>query len=380
MTKYSLKLILWKHNTNDKGQFPIYLKLTVNRQTTYLSTGYYISDKQWDEKNERVKPGHHQADIINPDITNRRNEVSKRIVELQVEGIPITAKQLKLMFASGKDLNNVFDFADAFIKEVQHKREASTLENYRKHLLKLEQFHGSKTLSFEEIDNTYLSKYENHLRESVGNNYTHALFKTLKSFFNAAIKRGITTAYPFRTYENPVYEAPIKDYLVLGELHKWEAFADEEEDMVLKQTAVYFLLGVYTGIRISDWFRFDLNENIKDGRVYLRAKKNGEWVTMPVNKPLKRNLTRMKRLPLSIEEPTINEKLKVIAKKLKINKHITSHTARHTFAITICAERGISSETCSELMGITVKTCVENYYRVTNRKIDSETLKAWEGL
>ncbi len=101
---------------------------------------------------------------------------------------------------------------------------------------------------------------------------------------------------------------------------------------------------------------------------------------MPVNAILKRNLPRMGKLQLSIEEPTINEKLKVIANKNEIPKHLTSHTGRHTFAISLCADRGISSETCAELMGITINTCVENYYRISNRKIDSETLKAWKGL
>jgi integrase len=71
----------------------------------------------------------------------------------------------------------------------------------------------------------------------------------------------------------------------------------------------------------------------------------------------------------------MNRTLKGIA---GIKKRITTHTGRHTFAITMCAEAGISAETCAELMGITIATCVNNYYRVTNRKIDKECLGAWK--
>jgi integrase len=75
-----------------------------------------------------------------------------------------------------------------------------------------------------------------------------------------------------------------------------------------------------------------------------------------------------------------DEKLKIIAKTIGIKKKVTTHTGRHTFAITICANRGIRCETASELMSITVKTCVENYYKVTGYKINAETARAWERL
>jgi site-specific recombinase XerD len=386
--KLSLHHILVKNSPNSRGLFPIYLRIIIDRKIAHLSSGEFVSVRQWSVKDEQVK-NHPLENDINARLRDAKSKVSSKFNERVLSGKHITSKELKTVFSGGRDMNNLFDFTESFIKEVQHKRSASTLENYRKHLLRLELYNGGKSLFFEDIDQDWLAKYETTLRdENIGkdqdrklsNNYVHALFKTLKVIFNAAIKKGIITDYPFDRYENPVYVAPVKDYLTLEEIAKIEKFADETTDPVLKQTAVYFLLGISTGLRISDWFTFDIKENIKDGKVFLRAKKNGEWVTMPVNAILKRNLTRMAKLPLSIEEPTINEKLKIIAKKNKISKHLTSHSGRHSFAITLCADRGISSETCAELMGITINTCVENYYRISNRKIDSETVRAWEGL
>lgn len=378
--KYTLKLILWLHAKNNYGQHPIYVKITINRKTNYIATGHHILQKMWDEKNECVKNIHSLATDINAQLLHKKSLITRKITDLQLAEKTITAKELKDLFNSNKNLHNIFDFVDEFIKEVQHKRETGTLEVYRKHLLRLELFHGSKELSFEDITTQFLSNYEQHLRKDVGNNYISALFKTLKVFFNAAIKKGVITNYPFHQYESPIYKAPVKDYLTTEEIKLFETFADETKDLVLKQTAVYFLLGVCTGIRISDWFGFDIAKNVQDDKVLLRATKNGEWVSMPVNSILKRNLKRMQRLPLTIEEPTINRSLKEIAIKLGINKHLTSHSARHSFAVTLCADRGVSSETCAELMAITISTCVENYYRVSSRKIDAETLKAWKGL
>ena len=386
--KLSLHHILWSNDPNAKGQLPIYLRITIDRKAVYLASGDFISEKQWDVKEEQVK-NHPLESDINARLRDLKAKISNKFNERLLSGKHITAKELKAIFSGGTDMHNLFDFTESFIKEVQHKRSAGTLENYRKHLLRLEQYVGSRLLFFEDINPEWLGNYETTLREEwidkdqtrkLSNNYIHALFKTLKVIFNAAIKKGIISDYPFDRYENPIYEAPVKDYLTLKEIKLVEEFADTTTDPVMKQTAIYFLLGISTGLRISDWFRFDINANIKDGKVFLRAKKNGEWVTMPVNAILKRNLPRMKSLALSIEEPTLNEKLKLLANKQSIKKHLTTHTGRHTFAITLCADRGVSSETCAELMGIKIATCVENYYRVSNRKIDAETVKAWKGL
>lgn len=380
MQKYNVKLLLWTHNSNAHGHFPIYIRITVNRKPKYISTGHFIPKNAWDEKNEQVKEFYKLASIINPDITQRKTEIMRNAVQQQIAGTKISSEHLRSVAKSKIDLQNIFDFTDQYIKDMKNKRSAGTLSNYKKHILKLELYHGDRSLTFEDITPAFLTAYENYLLKEVGNNYTQKLIIGIRTMFNAAILRGVTKYYPFKEYELLSYEQPVKDYLTLSELSAWEQYADEVIDPSLKQSAVYFLLGCYTGLRISDWLTFDIKTMIRNDRVKLRAKKNKEWVTMPISKPLARNLKRMEKLPLTIEEPTINEKLKIIAGKLKINKHLTAHSGRHTFAITLCAEQGISVETAAKLMAITVATCDRNYYRVTNRKIDPETLGAWAKL
>lgn len=385
MLKYTVRLLLYTHQANAAGEYPIYIRITINRKQSYISTGHYLPEKFWDHKGERAKDAYHKSGLINPDITSRKQSIIKKLVEAQVKGEQLTAAQIKAMFTKGIDLHNIFDFAEAFSEEVKHKRESGTLANYKKHLKVVELFHGSRSLSFEEMDHAWLVKFELHLRnpvtegenkrQALGSNYIHNIWKTIKTFFNAAIKRKVITVYPFDTYENPEYKAPIKDYLTLKELDHLEDVLDKTTNATLKQTLTYFLLGCYCGLRLSDWQHFSYNEHVKDGRLFLRAKKNGEWVTMPVVGRLAKHLGRVKDLPLQITEQEMNRTLKNVG---NIKKKISTHTGRHSFAITMCAEQGISAETCAELMGITVKTCIENYYRVTNRKIDAECLRAWK--
>jgi site-specific recombinase XerD len=381
MNKYTLKLILWTHNAATNGLYPIYLRVTINRKPTYKATGHFTTEKNWDAKNERLRSGANAA-LVNARLSTFKSEWEEKLITQQLRGVELSPQQIKKTFKT--DYTNIFQYVEALTK--RGKKSEATYRNYEKHLKKLETFTGGRSLSFESINPTWLHNYEEWLHANVnsrkeGNNYIHAIWKTLKTWFNSAKREGLITNYPFDQYENPVYISPDKDYLTTYELKQMEEFADSATDPVLKQVAIYFLFGCYSGMRVSDWFQFDMQKHIKDGKLRLRpAKTKNKWVEMIISKPLERNLARMAVVPLTLAEPTINEKLKDVAKKLKINKHITTHTGRHTFAVTICLGNRLSSETSAELMGITLQTFVANYSQVTQIKIDAETEEAWSGL
>lgn len=386
MFKYTVKLLAMESKVTDNDQVPIYIRITIKRKSSFIATGHNVPLVLWDEKKERVKDGFALAASVNGDITSRKQKVIQKLAEIQVKGESITAAQAKLFF-SGGDHTNIFQFATFLMKEVEDKREGGTMSNYTKHLGYLEAFHGSRNLSFQEMDHNYLCRFEKYLRarpkvngENYSTNYLHLIFQTIRSFFNAAKKREIIFHYPFATFEMPEYIPPDKAYLDFEELDTLEAYADQCTDQTRRETSTYILLGAYSGLRVGDWHKFNIEEHLKDNRLRLRAKKNKEWVTMRVIGRLARHIERIRRTPLTVCVHEMNRTLKEIAVACGIKKKLTTHVGRHTFAITMCAEQGISAETCSELMGITIKTCVENYYKVTNRKIDKETECAWEGL
>jgi hypothetical protein len=111
----------------------IYLKITVNRKTSYKSTGYFAGKKDWDEKHERVRPGYPNAILINAKLMASKNEWEKKIISNQLKGLNISAGQIKQTF--NKDMANIFDYVDHLIAKQQNKKSPGTLENYRKHLL-----------------------------------------------------------------------------------------------------------------------------------------------------------------------------------------------------------------------------------------------------
>ena len=53
----SIKTVLRKKKNSD-GLYPIAIRITQNRKSSYLHIGQYIDFKYWDEANHQVKKSH----------------------------------------------------------------------------------------------------------------------------------------------------------------------------------------------------------------------------------------------------------------------------------------------------------------------------------
>jgi site-specific recombinase XerD len=378
-----IKLLLKKNKKNALGQYPIYLRVTVNRRSSFTSTKHYILPIYWDAKEERVKDSHDLADEINLDITNKKKQALDTLVGARVAGRQITAARVKEQ-AVEHDIHSILSL---LIKEMGSKRSGATFANWNKHLKKLKEFHP-EPLPIDQVTPALLTDFEYYLRNEGVNkregkdngNYVYAIMKTVKHIILYGIKRGFTSTNPFKDYEMPEQTTGNKEHLSLSDLTKLEKFMLTTENKQFKEIALYFLFGCYSGLRVSDWYRFDPKKRIHKDYINIRAKKNGQWVSTPLYGRLSKVLELMKKIPLTEPEPVVNKKIKLIAEAAGIDKYLSTHCARKTFAVTLCLDRGISSETAAELMGITLAVFVKSYSKVTIEKIRAETTKAWKGL
>ncbi|WP_336689647.1 MULTISPECIES: Arm DNA-binding domain-containing protein [unclassified Chryseobacterium] len=53
----SITAILRK-KPNAKGEYPIYIRITKERKSTFVALGYYIKIEDWDEKHKKVRKSH----------------------------------------------------------------------------------------------------------------------------------------------------------------------------------------------------------------------------------------------------------------------------------------------------------------------------------
>lgn len=377
MLKYNVRLFLQEEKTGADGKCPIRLYVKPKGQKRVTQTlGIKVKPKDWDNEGQRVRKSdlHHHSH--NQTIRITLNNIERKIQDAFNAGKQLDHSLVKSIL-SGKSIDgNLFEFTEGLLKHLDKKFAPGTIRIYNDTINHLKKF--SPVIFFSDVDVSWLRRFETHLRDKgISNNTLHKHWKILKRIFNSAISEGVTANYPFRKYpEPPKYREPDRTFLTLDEVDKFEKKLHLPMDESVRNSGYYFLLGCYSGLRFSDWQRFN-PEFIQGDRLILRAKKNGDLVSIQIHKRLKNIISVIKKSPMKGEMKTVNDNIQRIGKIAGIKKHISTHTGRHSFAVR-CAELGISIETCATLMGITIKSCAY-YYKVTDRKIDKE-FEVWNKL
>jgi integrase len=190
---------------------------------------------------------------------------------------------------------------------------------------------------------------------------------------NAALNDGAIKGNPLKGYKSPAYVDPVRDYLTDEELNKIENFAEKSKSEKLVKVANWFLFSCYSGLRYEDVRTFNKKSIIND-RIILRTEKSKTDVSIKIHPKLKNVLENISSEVISNQK--MNDFLKVIAETCQIQKNLTFHLARHTFAVYFLNHGG-SMETLSKLLGHSSLRTTSIYGKITDIRIDSEMDKVW---
>jgi site-specific recombinase XerD len=151
-----------------------------------------------------------------------------------------------------------------------------------------------------------------------------------------------------------------------------------------------FVFSCYTGLAYIDLVNLSPSNLVIGISGGLWIKTSRQKTDTPVNMPLlpkafnilekyknnERALAHNKLFPI-ISNQKMNCYLKEIADLCSINKNITFHLARHTFATTVTPSNGVPIETVSKILGHTKIATIQIYAKVLENKIsgDMEALK-----
>jgi site-specific recombinase XerD len=148
-----------------------------------------------------------------------------------------------------------------------------------------------------------------------------------------------------------------------------------------------FLFSCYTGLAYIDTMNLSTENLVKgiDGNDWLitSRQKTDTDVRIPLLPQAEELINKYKNHPKSINHgtlfPTIsnqktNAYLKEIADLCNINKAITFHIARHTFATTITLSNGVPIESVSKMLGHTTIRSTQVYAKVVEQKLSEDML------
>ena len=382
-----IKMIAHKGKPNKSGRVPILMQLTIGQQTCHISTKQNILPEKWGDG----KPiGHTREDqAITAVLEEIRTKAYNKFLQLQGQNINVTPERLKQALL-GKDQVQPRGYVEIFdqwlveySKMVGITTSKRTLDKYILVRNRLQDYIASqlgvKDISLEEVTPKFLSNFDNYLRVeyNMANNHAMKIRQKLRTIYKVAIDNGWGSKNPFSTVK--IHFDPVeRDVLTKSELP-----ALIQTDMIfdrLEKMRDVFVFACFTGLAHCDVAGLTKENIITDeaGQVWLKThrQKTSEVVDIPlleIPQLIIKKYQGMKELKGKLL-PTLtnscsNLYLKEVAVRCGINKTLTFHMARHTFATTVTLSNGVPIESVAKMLGHRNIRTTQIYAKVIKDKL-----------
>jgi integrase/recombinase XerD len=383
-----IKVTFWinKSKKNQKNLVPIYIRVTFNYDYFTRSTSLSVKESDWDKKSMKVKGISSEACLINTKLDSLKMRVHQIINQFTVLGKPFNIHNVKDTL-EGKNSNQVtiVQVIDEHLKMMKKllgkEYEQPTIIKYANTKLRILQFLKHKykrsDMYLYELNDDFLREFEHFLKDKYENSTT-TCYKHYQRFTHVvriAIQKGYLDKFPFRDYKIRMQKKRI-EYLDREELAKIEKLEITIER--LDRVRDVFVFCCYSGLAYNEVFNLK-HENIfigMDGEKWLnihRKKTNKDYQVPLLPKAIEiiykySNhpfcMRRKGLLPVT-SNVKMNAYLKEIGDLAKIQKYLTTHLARKTFATTVMLANGVNIGVLSRLLGhSSIQVTLDSYAAV----------------
>lgn len=391
----SISIVLRKDKSNKKNEAPIHFRIIKNRKVSYISSGIAIPVENWDFHKNKIKNKQLNSARLNSYITNKFAELQDSVYQHETISKSTTIRQLKEKIY-GKRPEDFIVFANEVVEDYKDKGAIGTYFANKSALNTFKEFAGERNLMFQDITVELLTKYEKHLKhvKELKVNTVHRHLKFVRKIFNDAVRLEKVEHQhnPFLKFKLKL-EKTTRTFLTDEELKAIENVKTRRcEKMDLHKQM--FIFAAYTGgLRISDilklqWKYFDgshihiaihktktqlsiklPNKAIEIINRYRRRSKSANFIFPILPDEIDMNNPIMVHKEISRATAYINKNLKTLAQEAEIDKPISFHTSRHTWA-TRALRKGISIDKVSKLMGHAQLRETQIYAKIVNEELD----------
>jgi len=398
-TTLSILFYAKKAKATTDGLIPIYLRVTINGQRFEVSTKRYVESKQWSREAGKVKSNINteEAKSINTFIDTLRNRVYQLQREIVQENLSFTIELFKNKWLGisekPRTIIEIFQHHNNQVKELIKTEEfaAGTLERYKTSLEHTQKFlqykYNVSDIDIKKLDYSFITDYEYWLKtvRRCNHNTTMKYLANFKKIVILCRKKGWLHEDPFFGFKMTKKEV-IREVLTEEEL---QTIADKKfvSDRLV-QVRDIFLFSCYTGLAYSEAKNLNeshINIGIDGGRwIFIRRQKTKKLSRIPLLEVPEAILKNYADNPVCRQKETLlpilsnqkmNSYLKEIADVCGIDKTLTFHIARHTFASTVTLNNGASIEAVSDMLGHSSLKQTQHYSKVKEKLISEEMQK-----
>ncbi|PQA96978.1 recombinase [Chryseobacterium shigense] len=390
---FNLLFYVKKSKINASGNVPIYLRITIDGKITEISTKRTIKISKWNSDSQKVSGTSEECKSLNSYLKTFEQKVYNTYHCLVKDNEQVTCETIKNRLLGKDEFNRTLipifnDHNERMEKLIGKEFAIGTLGRYRTCLSHIKEFLKWKfkvsDIDVKKINYTFLNDFEFFLRteKSCNNNSAVKYIKNFGKIIRSCLAKGWMEKDPFLNYHSN-FDEVTRVFLNEQELEK--LFNKDFKNERLSQVRYIFLFSCYTGLAYIDTKKLtrnhihiglDGNQWIYTVRQKTKTTSNIPLLTQAediikkyLNHPTCINTGKL--LPI-LSNQKMNAYLKEIADLCDINKELTYHIARHTFATTVTLSNGVPIESVSKMLGHKNIKTTQHYAKILDKKLSED--------
>lgn len=263
------------------------------------------------------------------------------------------------------------DFVERRIEERGDITE-STKASHRTFAASLREF--DRIIYFSDLTKANITLYDDWLHAKGYSQPTiYNYHKRNKRYIHEAIKFDLLKNDPYKGERFSRGKHAIRKYLTAEELKKVKDAQIYSETIC--RVRDLFIFQAYTGISYADLAKFNFKRDVqKRGNKYvildIRLKTEENYFIVLLS-PAMEILKKYDYVLPIISNQQYNLRLKIVADYAGLDRNLTVHMSRHTFA-TMCLNNGVKMENVSKMLGHTNVRTTQQYAKVLNAEVEKD--------
>jgi integrase len=376
--------------TNPDAVFPIVGKIIIGNTIAQFGSKLKIEERLWSVKSGRAIGKSRVAVELNREINKINLSIHAHYRDILKRTGKVTAIEVKNAFqgiaSAQKTLLVLFDeMMEDFKGRIGTDRAQSTYKQYEVLYKQLKQFlreeYHVEDIPLTELDLPFIEalNFFFRVKRKMKPRTVKARIVLLNKVIRLALHRRIITRPPFDGFE-----------LEKTEL-KNKSLTNDELNLLMKTSLKsgtqrfirdMFLFSTFTGLAYADLHKLSWKDIITedDGSLWIsanRQKSHTEFNVKLLNIPIQimeyyKGLAPDSKVFPHMSLGQVNVGLKRIARNCGINRILSYHVARYTFASQICLSQGVPIESVSRMLGHKHIQTTQRYAHLNNEKIGND--------
>ncbi|WP_242158222.1 site-specific integrase [Aestuariivivens sediminis] len=388
MNKLNILFVITSSRTRKDNNASLICRITFNKSRKQFSTGISINPKNWNSKQQYVEPPEPDAELKNTQLSLIKTKLSQAFLMLQVQEKDFTVediyktykgekieKQYKVMEFFERYLKRLKTLIGIDIKEVTWDKFYYIKEDVKRFI---KWKFKTNDIPLKELKANFLTELDYYFKtqQQIKQVTINKKIQRFRKVVKVAVAENFLEKDPFLLFRAKHVKKEMT-YLTPEELEKLDNHGFKQPRLKLVQDL--FIFSCYTGLPYRELMNLERKHIIKgfDGNLWIEMlrEKTAKGLSIPIlPKALEilEHYNQEGHVFPRISNQRYNSYLKEIGAIIGLDKKLTTHMARRTFASTVLLYNDVPMEIVSELWGhSSLKITQDSYAKVVKQKISN---------